>query len=1062
MSDKPQDHDVIKHSGDEYEAMSWARWYHNVYVAMGVLETPPAVIPLPPVANRPPVAVDDAQIANENTSTLINNVLLNDTDLDNDTLIVLSANTTSAQGASVANNNNGTFIYTPPSGFTGFDSFNYVVSDSKGGTDTGTVNITVVTPSANNPPVAVDDSQTVGSGLSVVGNVLSNDTDLDGDTLFVLSADTVSAQGGNVSNNNNGTFDYTPPSGFNGADSFNYVVSDGQGGTDTGTVNITVLPPANNPPVAVDDTLTTGQDNTVTTTNVLLNDTDLDGDTLVVLSADTTSAQNGSVVNNNNGTFTYTPSSGFNGADSFNYVVSDGQGGTDTGTVNITVVSPDVAWQQNSIQPDPLNPRFFKYNNQPIFMLGATDDDQLQNWSVSGRNAHLDLLQTLGGNFLRNVLNTSVTDIINNEGVESDGYTLQPFVKIVGGADNGRYDLSLYNQVWFDRLAAFLAETESRSIIVSLTLWELWDFIEITTQKYHTNAWNPANNINYSAAQSGLPNTNTTVFPWQSAWTSLIRFGFTVPALDNRTIVLDLQNAFINKVMDTCLPYKNVIYNIVNERMNVSAPLEFSVYWNAYIKARAALVSKTIQVTDQHDPWTYAAHQTNISRADLDAYEVVQMGNTGGQTHYDSILSTRAQLAGSKPMFADKVYSDYEGTNLGPNEPIDKLFRFVFAGVAGARLHRPTNTVRSGDYQTHGLGLGFSFGGVFHGRNVLKAARMLDDEMDLVTCWPDPNFITAGRNINEAYILRSATQCALYFTGKDDASVTINLNFLPPGDYHQINMDVATGTWVTVPANLNGGFLVINNPAGSQTLTVIKSGAYVAPPSALSRIALYNFTEGSGTTIANSEPSTVGTNNLTINVSGGAATWDAVQGLSFSGGAKASSPAAAASIAQAIVTAQKFTIEFWIEPANNTQTGPARMMDFALMSGGASVGNNLLIGQIGDTYTARVRRTAADTWGILQTIVSPANQVNTGLQHVVVKVRSDGIGEMSVNGVPFGDVTGPAIDFSSWGIANTDMFIGNNPAEDRAFSGKFLRISIYDDYLTNAEISSLYNAGVSP
>ena len=65
--------------------------------------------------------------------------------------------------------------------------------------------------------------------------------------------------------------------------------------------------PVNDEPVAGDDSASTTVDTPVTTVNVLLNDTDVDGDALSIASADTTSVQGGSVVNNGDGTFTYTP-----------------------------------------------------------------------------------------------------------------------------------------------------------------------------------------------------------------------------------------------------------------------------------------------------------------------------------------------------------------------------------------------------------------------------------------------------------------------------------------------------------------------------------------------------------------------------------------------------------------------------------------------------------------------------------------------------------------------------------------------------------------------------------
>ena len=71
------------------------------------------------------------------------------------------------------------------------------------------------------------------------GNVLTNDSDSDGDTLSVSSF--TQASHGAVTYNSNGTFTYTPASNYSGSDSFTYTVSDGNGGSDTATVSLTVI-----------------------------------------------------------------------------------------------------------------------------------------------------------------------------------------------------------------------------------------------------------------------------------------------------------------------------------------------------------------------------------------------------------------------------------------------------------------------------------------------------------------------------------------------------------------------------------------------------------------------------------------------------------------------------------------------------------------------------------------------------------------------------------------------------------------------------------------------------
>ena len=183
----------------------------------------------------------------------------------------------------------------------------------------------------NHRPDAVDDSATTDEDAPVVIDVLSNDTDVDGDTLSVVSVSDPAH--GSATINEDGTVTYTPDPDFNGVDTFTYTITDGNGGSDTATVTVTVRP-VNDGPDAVDDSATTDEDTSVTIP-VLANDTDPDGDTLSVVSV--SDPAHGSVTVNPDGTVTYTPDPDFNGVDTFTYTITDGNGGSDTATVTVTV-----------------------------------------------------------------------------------------------------------------------------------------------------------------------------------------------------------------------------------------------------------------------------------------------------------------------------------------------------------------------------------------------------------------------------------------------------------------------------------------------------------------------------------------------------------------------------------------------------------------------------------------------------------------------------------------------------------------------------------------------------
>jgi hypothetical protein len=253
-----------------------------------------------------PDAVDDTLSTAEDTAGT-RNVLANDTDPNGDALTV-TGKTNGAHGT-VTCTAAGSCTYTPAANYHGPDSFTYTIGDGNGGTDTATVNVTV-TP-VNDAPDAVDDTLTTPEDTPGGKAVLTNDTDVDGDTLTVTGK----------TNGAHGTVSctatvctYTPAANYHGPDTFTYTISDGNGGTDTATVNVTVTP-VNDAPDAVNDTLTTPED-TAGTVNVLTNDTDPDGDTLTV-----TGKTNGAhgTVSCTATVFSYTPAANFLGAVTCSY-----------------------------------------------------------------------------------------------------------------------------------------------------------------------------------------------------------------------------------------------------------------------------------------------------------------------------------------------------------------------------------------------------------------------------------------------------------------------------------------------------------------------------------------------------------------------------------------------------------------------------------------------------------------------------------------------------------------------------------------------------------------------
>ncbi|PYM89215.1 MAG: hypothetical protein DME04_26975, partial [Candidatus Rokuibacteriota bacterium] len=208
------------------------------------------------------------------------------------------------------------------------DGSGTVVGDSSGrgitGTATGTFTWVAGAPfpgPANTAPIATNDSATTAENSAAIAiAVLANDTDADGDALAVTAASTPAH--GTTSINPNGTVAYTPASNFFGR---------------TATVNVTVTK-VNTPPVAINDSYSTNKNVplTVAAPGVLTNDTDADSDTLSAIGA--SGPAHGTLTTfNADGSFTYTPTAGYAGPDSFTYRANDGVADSNLATVSLTV-----------------------------------------------------------------------------------------------------------------------------------------------------------------------------------------------------------------------------------------------------------------------------------------------------------------------------------------------------------------------------------------------------------------------------------------------------------------------------------------------------------------------------------------------------------------------------------------------------------------------------------------------------------------------------------------------------------------------------------------------------
>lgn len=213
------------------------------------------------------------------------------------------------------------------------------VVSAAGGSDTEPVSVLFV----NQPPTANDDVGFLNLALgdtAITVDILANDVDVDGMIDPATVSATLPMSGTLVIDPLTGMATYTPTVGFIGQDGFTYTVSDNEGAvSNVASVALFVENNANTPPTPGDDTAVTDEDTAlvIAAIDLLANDTDADGDTVTIQSVDAVSANNGTIADNLDGTYTYTPAQNFFGSDTFTYTVTDGRGESAVATVTITV-----------------------------------------------------------------------------------------------------------------------------------------------------------------------------------------------------------------------------------------------------------------------------------------------------------------------------------------------------------------------------------------------------------------------------------------------------------------------------------------------------------------------------------------------------------------------------------------------------------------------------------------------------------------------------------------------------------------------------------------------------
>lgn len=392
--------------------------------------------------------------------------------------------------------------------------------------------------------------------------------------------------------------------------------------------------------------------------------------------------------------------------------------------------------EENRIKPWSENPWYWQYKNKPVMLLGASSDDNLFQWPAEMLIPHLDSMKAVGANYVRNTMSDR----------QDRGFELYPFTKL----ENGKYDLDNLNDDYYNRFDFFLKETEKRDIIVQIEVWDRFDYAR---ENWIPHPFNPKNNVNYTAEESGL-DLEYPDHPGQNKQP----FFFTTPKQQNNELLLKYQKSRVDKMLEISLKYDHVLYCMDNE---TSADEEWGIFWADFIKNKSKKAGKEICITEMWDAWDLTSDQHKRTFDHPERYnfcDVSQNNQKKGQEHWDNFQWVRKYISSQpRPLNTVKTYGADGGTHGNTKDGIERWWRHVLGGAASARFHRPPS----------GLGLSPL------SMNCVKVAREVEGSAKFWALKAG-NDLLSNREENEAYLTSKPGEIyVVFFT--DGGEVDLDL-----------------------------------------------------------------------------------------------------------------------------------------------------------------------------------------------------------------------------------------------------------------------------------------------
>lgn len=423
------------------------------------------------------------------------------------------------------------------------------------------------------------------------------------------------------------------------------------------------------------------------------------------------------------------------------------------------------------------NPFYWQYKGEPVLLLGGSVEDNL--FQIEDLPEHLDTLVKAGGNYVRCTMSSR------------DKGNVWPFARA-----GQKYDLDQWNPEYWRRFSTFLDETAKRDVIVQIELWATFDYYR---DNWDRNPFNPNNNLNYTAEESGLA-IQVSTHPTRTE----NNFFWSMPAENNRETVLHYQQRFVDRIIEFALPRGHVLYCMDNE---TSVTAEWGAYWANYVQRAARRAGRKIHTTEMWDPHSlkHAMHLATLDHPETYSFaDISQNNHQRGEQHYENALWARQRVADSpRPLNNVKVYGADDGRFGGSRDGTERFWRNIFAGCASARFHRPDS----------GIGLSEQ------GQRMIHAARQVTDELNIFRCEPRPDLLTRCAD-NEAFCLAEAgQQYAVYFP----AGGEVDLDLSEANGVLELRWyDVDRGGWKDVTEIRAGTSVTLAAPGKGQWTAILR------------------------------------------------------------------------------------------------------------------------------------------------------------------------------------------------------------------------------------------------